>query len=206
MRSRYEYLFASAWRDGLESGRASAGTYGYTSESKRKNADRHAAEALAGLDSGIDRILSSPLSRARESAVIVADRLAYEKEKIVVEPLLTERCFGEGEGLTAAGRTEKYPDNFYPGMESYEDLIIRAHSVFEKIVTSFADAGNILVVAHGAILYAIVTAITDGEIVYGGKTVQFDQGSIHVIRYSNGGMKLAKYCEDVSSFVDIRFG
>lgn len=164
-----------------------------------------AAEVLADLDPGIELIIASPLSRAYESAEIVAGKLAYEKESIVVEPLLMERCFGAGEGLTTAERAEKYPDNIYPGMEAFADLIKRSHSVFEKIVTTYGDKQNILVVAHGAILYAILTAITDGQIVYGGATVTFDQGSIHLIRYSNGAIALAKYNKEESLFTDIRF-
>lgn len=153
----------------------------------------HAADVLAELSHDIDLIISSPLSRACESAEIVADRLAYEKENIVIEPLLMERCFGEGEGLTVDERTEKYPNDIYPGMESIEDLLKRAHSAFEKIVTSYHDHQNILMVAHGAILYAIVTAITNGQIPYGGKVAKFDPGSIHLIRYFDGAIEFTKY-------------
>ena len=160
-----------------------------------------------GLDSGFLTVaqivwknVSSPLSRARESAEIVADRLVYEKEDIVVEALLRERYFGRGEGLTIEERTKKYPNDNYPEMESLEELITRAQSVFEKIVMSFHDKNNILLVAHGAILYAILTAITDGQIPYGGKTVKFDSGSIHVIKYLDGAIELAKYGKEEAAF------
>lgn len=165
----------------------------------------HAAEILAGFGPGIDFIISSPLSRARESAEIVADRLAYAKADILVEPLLVERGFGAGEGLTAAERSEKYPDDSYPGMESFEDLLERARSAFGRIVTSFRDKQNILVAAHGAILYAVVTAVTEGKIAYGGKKVQFLPGSIHLIRYWDGSVELAKYSQEASEFININF-
>lgn len=150
----------------------------------------HAAEILADLHPGIDLIVSSPLSRAYESAEIVADRLTYEKADIVIEPLLIERCFGAGEGLTIGERCEKYPNDIYPGMESLEDMLQRARFVFEKIVTTYEDKQNVLLVAHGAILYAIVTAITNGQIAYGGKAVKFDSGSIHLIKYLDGTAEL----------------
>lgn len=165
----------------------------------------HAAETLADLCVDIDLIISSPLARAYESAIIVAEKLVYEKENIVIEPLLIERCFGSGEGLTIAERKEKYPDDIYPEMESFKDLIERAYSVFEKIVKSYRDSENILVVAHGAILYAILTAITDGKIAYGGKMVKFEQAGIHRIKYVDGTIELAKYDKDSSMFTDIRF-
>lgn len=164
----------------------------------------HAAEILTGLNTGIDLIISSPLSRAYESAEIVAEKLAYKKENIVVEPMLIERSFGAGEGLTIKERTEKYVDDLYPEMELLEDLLKRAHSVFEKII-KFADKQNTLVAAHGAILYAIVTTVTNGQIAYGSKVVKFDPGSIHLIRYWDGKIKLSKYCEAKERFADIEF-
>ena len=160
----------------------------------------HAAQILADLYPDIDLVISSPLSRARESAEIVSDRLAYERTDIIVEPLLVERCFGEGEGLTIAERKEKYPDDIYPGLESLNDLLKRARSVFERIVLSFADKENILVAAHGAILYAMVTAITDGQIAYGGEKVKFEPGSLHLIRYINGTIEVAEYSKEKSAF------
>ena len=160
----------------------------------------HAAQILADLYPDIDLVITSPLTRARESAEIVSDKLAYERTDIIVEPLLIERCCGEGEGLTIAERKEKYPDDIYPGMESLNALLERAHSAFERIIVSFADKENILVAAHGAILYAMVTAITDGQIVYGGEKVKFEPGSLHLIRYINGTIEVVEYSEEKSAF------
>ena len=164
----------------------------------------HAAQILADLYPDIDLVISSPLSRARESAEIVSDRLAYKRSDIIVEPLLIERCFGAGEGLTITERGEKYPDDNYPGMESLNDLLKRARSAFERIIVSFADKENILVAAHGAILYAMVTAITNGQIAYGGEKVKFESGSLHLIRCLNGTIEVAEYSEEKSAFVETR--
>lgn len=51
-------------------------------------------------------------------------------------------------------------------------------------------------VLQGAILYAIVTAVTDGRIAYGGKLVRFDQGSIYRIRYLDGDVEIAGYSKE----------
>ncbi len=56
---------------------------------------RHAAGILAGL--GITRIVASPLSRALETAQIVAARIGLEP---VIDARLTERNFGRFEGMT----------------------------------------------------------------------------------------------------------
>ena len=164
---------------------------------------RHVAQVLAGLPEQVDVIVSSPLRRARESAEIVAGRLAYPKENIVVEPLLIERCFGEGEGLTVSERNEKYPDGILPGKEPLEDLLSRAWAVFEKVVTTYHDKENMILAGHGSILYAVVTAVTDGRIDYGGKKVTFDQGSIYRIRYTEDVLQLARYSEEESGFKEV---
>ena len=153
---------------------------------------RHSAEMLANLSPGIDLIFSSPLARALESAEIVADRLEYNRADIIVEPLLTERCFGAGEGLEAAARNQKYPDDIFPGMEPLEDLFKRAHAAFDQIIISSGNKQNILLTAHGAILYAIITAITAGQIAYGGTMFTFDPGSIHRLKYLNGSVEVSR--------------
>ena len=161
------------------------------------------AEKLSDSHIGIDLILSSPLIRAKESAEIVAARFLYEKEKILIEPRLIERAFGLGEGLTSAERKEKYPDFDYPEMEPFSDLMQRAKSVFYKIVDSYKNSKNILVVAHGAILYAIITAITDGKIEYFGEKVKLNPGSIHRIKCEEEKIEVAAYDFNRLEFVDI---
>ena len=64
---------------------------------------------------------------------------------------------------------------------------------------------NILLVAHGAILYAILTAITEGRIAYGGKMVQLTPGSIHLIQYGEGKIALQKYSKEESVLKQIDF-
>lgn len=164
---------------------------------------RDAANVLAGAGVRLDMILSSPLSRARESAEIVADRLAYRRENIVVEEMLIERGFGAGEGLTAQERLRKYPDNNYPAMESQKDLVERARLAFEKIVTTYAAAENILLVAHGAILSAVLAAVTDEQTIYGGRAAAVTQGSIYRIRYADGMAGVAKYDGEKADFLEV---
>ena len=68
-----------------------------------ENGIRQIQELAARLrDRGIsfDRIVSSPLRRAAQSAEIVASQTGYCIEAIVLEPLLKERDFGAAEGVT----------------------------------------------------------------------------------------------------------
>ena len=171
-----------------------------------------AAEVLADLPFDMDSIYSSPLIRAYESAEIAADRLLYNKKKIIVEPMLIERCFGEAEGLTAAEREARFPNYqyadtgyYFPGIESYKDLLKRARTVFEKIVDSCKEDENILIVSHGALLFAMIATLTDEKISFFGNAVKLDSASLHLITYLNGGITLEEYNADESRFVQINF-
>lgn len=158
---------------------------------------------LTRILSELEVVISSPLVRAYESAEIVAEQLSYEKDNIILEPMLLERSFGMGEGLIYTELTEKFPDGNYPEAESVEALIERAGEAFEKIVTSYQNKKQILIVAHGAILYAMLTAISNGKIPYGGNMTKINEGSIHRILFENGIMGIAKYCKDEDKFVEI---
>lgn len=169
-----------------------------------------AAESLAGVCPDMDVILCSPLSRARESAEIVAEQLHYPKDRIMVEPLLIERSFGEAEGLTVAEREQKYPNYHYsdircvfPKMESYEELMGRAGSVLRKITDTYKDKENIFAVSHGALLAAVITAVTDRRISYFSDAISLDSGSLFRVRYTDQVIELARYSVEESVFTGI---
>lgn len=171
-----------------------------------------AAEVLANLPLDIDFIYSSPLIRAYESAEIAADRLSYDKKKIIVEPMLIERCFGEAEGLSATEREVRFPSYqyadtgyYFPGIELYKDLLKRARTVFEKIVDSCKEDENILIVSHGALLFAIIAALTDEKISFFGNAVKLDSASLHLIKYTEGEIRLEEYNVSKAAFIEINF-
>lgn len=164
---------------------------------------RRAADILAGLDTGIDRIFSSPLGRARESAAIVAERLCYPKEEIVTEKLLIERCFGAGEGLTAEQGKERFPDGLFPDMETSEEIAARARAMFLKIAGVCEDRENILLVAHGAIFHALMSALVDGRFAWIGREIIRDQGNVYRIRYGADRTAFGRYDREKKGFAEL---
>ncbi|MBP5601878.1 MAG: histidine phosphatase family protein [Treponema sp.] len=144
---------------------------------------RDAAFALGKRLAGIhfDAVYSSPLSRAYETACIVAEtsgalRQAQEPRDMcslndpVKEPLLTELSFGEFEGLPFdqwmnTDEPRKYffkePGRYVPpkGGETFESGIERTgkfvHTVLEPLYEKNPGA-RIMIVAHGAILAALM--------------------------------------------------
>ena len=108
---------------------------------------RDAVATLEGVDWEV--IVSSPLSRARETAAIIAAGLQIELGPAYDE--LIERAYGEGEGATAEVIAERWPDHQYPGLESLDSVVARGVAALERIDAEFGDR-NTLIVCHGTII------------------------------------------------------
>lgn len=94
---------------------------------------------------GIDYILCSPLSRAHDTAKIIAKEIGYKEHDIDVNSLVVERHFGSLEGQLWQ------PDLNMDGMsdiETFDSLLERAHLTLNHLKTVEADV--VLVVSHGS--------------------------------------------------------
>lgn len=109
-----------------------------------------------------DRILASPLSRARDSARIVAGAVGYPFDRILIEPDLIERCFGVAEGTTPQERGETRFGQMYPGMETMDALCGRALGVVERCLMQ-EELHTVLLVSHGMLLKALMMAVLKGN-------------------------------------------
>lgn len=161
------------------------------------------AGKLADLCISMDAIVTSPLKRAKESAMIAARVLGFPQEKIVVEELLIERGFGEGEGMALDEMKARYPRQNCPGMESKEELVRRAGLALQTITEKFADARRILLAAHGAILFALLEAASQEAIPYQGQAACLKQGSIYRIRHEKDQNTFAVYREETGAFAEM---
>lgn len=141
---------------------------------------REAADNLTTLQIHIDRILSSPLGRAMETARHIASHIDYPENAILADPLFTERSFGAGEGLTYEEAMARYPDNTYPGMESLEELTQRACCAINRCMHLYSDE-TVLVTSHGAMIKAVLCALTRGKIGYFDEDIWIENGSFCVL-------------------------
>jgi probable phosphoglycerate mutase len=94
-----------------------------------------------------DVVVSSPLERAIQTAVIVT---GVERREVQIEPLCIERFFGAMEGLTRPQVQERFPQILYlqidhigyslnpPGGESFEALRRRTESFLQKVLGQHA--------------------------------------------------------------------
>ncbi|MDR0648397.1 MAG: histidine phosphatase family protein [Synergistaceae bacterium] len=125
-------------------------------------------KALAAIP--MERIISSDLSRAVETATIVS---GLQKKKLCAveqDPSLREIDMGEWDGLTKDEIAEGYVDIFRergkdvesvapPGGESMGHLQGRGIAAFERITEESKELRNVLIAAHGAIMWSIVSGL-----------------------------------------------
>ncbi|MBW8796394.1 MAG: bifunctional RNase H/acid phosphatase [Streptomyces sp.] len=115
---------------------------------------RRVAEALARRGT-IEAILASPLTRTRQTAAAVADRLGLD---VTIEEGIKETDFGAWEGLTFGEVRERYPDDLttwladpsaHPtgGGESFAETAARIAATRDKLIAAYAGR-TVLLVTH----------------------------------------------------------
>lgn len=108
-----------------------------------------------------DLILSSPLSRARDTAVMVGEAVGIPG--VSIEELLLERSFGEAEGLSHEEWKTKYNDtNHVPGGETVEQLEARALILLQRLLDHH-EGKRVLTVSHGALIRTLLRLVSAGE-------------------------------------------
>jgi broad specificity phosphatase PhoE len=126
---------------------------------------RQQAHVLADLVASqeIDAVYTSPLSRARETAEIVAARTRLEP---VALPELREVDTGSWSGLSRADVEARFPEGFtrwrsggsgWEDGESYEEMAERVIGALRTIAEDHPD-GRVLVISHGGPIRAIHAA------------------------------------------------
>lgn len=122
---------------------------------------RAQAAALAPKMPKVDRVLCSPLSRARETAEILTKGTGLE---IKIEPRLIEQNFGSFEGMDrgtpAFLAAKKEPACHFPGGESSFQTAARVYSLLDELKAE-GSSETVLLVCHGAVMRIIETYFRD---------------------------------------------
>nr|WP_318740474.1 histidine phosphatase family protein [uncultured Treponema sp.] len=121
-----------------------------------------------------DRIYSSPLKRAVETAVLMTEK---SESEIIKDDRLIEFCFGKAEGKTPDERNEDpelkdfhlffdEPEKYVAleGAEPFESVLKRTAAFWEDEIKPLEKTGiqNILVVTHGGTMQSLLLHI-DGR-------------------------------------------
>jgi len=143
-----------------------------------------------------DVIVSSPLSRALETANIIASCIGLPEPTPV--PDIVERNYGEAEGMTGPELEAFYPgDTPVPGRETREAVKVRVLAAIHSIAA--ANKGkNVIIVAHGGVIRAVLQSTT-GQAFLGERITN---GSVHSFHHSDDGLQLVQFNDPLELLTD----
>ena len=146
-----------------------------------------AAQAIRAED--WDVVLTSPLSRARQTAEIIASQHGYNE--IIEQELLIERSFGEAEGLSHEQWRAKYSNlDVIPGGESRTQLAERSMLLLETISQELAGK-RVLAISHGALIRALIAIASNNELPRDGE--RLGNASLNVVKHIDNSWQVVNY-------------
>lgn len=131
--------------------------HGITDIELNETGRKQAIEAKDKINNDYDVIVCSPLTRARQTAEIVNEKLGSE---IIENDLLKERDFGNLEGLTWEEYETKHPEEASKNNPDFQENLEKGESIkdVERRVQEFVDwlkstsYKNVLIVTHAGII------------------------------------------------------
>ncbi|MCU1542335.1 MAG: histidine phosphatase family protein [Microbacteriaceae bacterium] len=138
-----------------------------------------------------DGVYASPLSRAFETAEIIAARLGLPAPSPA--PDLVERNYGEAEGMTGDDIDARFTGPI-PGRETRDEVAARAIPAIIALAESHPGE-SIVIVSHGGVIRTVLgevapesDPITTGPI---------RNGSIHSFRHTDGTLDLIAFDDPI---------
>lgn len=136
-----------------------------------------------------DVILTSPLTRAKQSAEIIARRNGFSK--IIEQELLIERSFGEAEGLSHQQWRAKYSNlDEIPGGESRTQVVERSFLLLETISKELAGK-RVLAISHGALIRSLISIASNDELPRDGE--RLGNASLNVVKHTENSWQVVNY-------------
>ncbi len=141
-------------------------------------------------------IVTSDLSRAAETASIIAEAWSARQPKQY--PSLRERVYGEAEGSTIEDFAQRWGDWYtaeVPGAETRDQVRDRAllalAEVEQEARAEHPHLDRLFVVAHGALIRAIIDHASDGALPPAGE--RLPNASDHTVLVGPDGLTLIEY-------------
>ncbi len=185
-------------RHGETVGQSSIRLYGATDVALSAEGEAQmaaSARALAG--QRFDRVLTSPLIRARRSAEVLLEQVEHPAIAIEAVEAFREVDFGRWEGWTWAEVRERDPDEHrrwselgasfrYPEGELRQGFVERVQAGVPVIEQAFAQGcERVLVVVHKGVIKAIAAQLLGRPVVV--DEVELALGSVHRFVRTPGG-------------------
>jgi uncharacterized phosphatase len=137
-----------------------------------------------------DGIFSSPLSRALETATIIAAETRLGEVEVI--PDLAERNYGDAEGLNYQEIEVKFPgDTVVPGRETHESVGERAVAVLMALARGH-QGQSLIVVSHGGLIRSVLNVVDPGA-----KHGSITNGSVHSFELVDGALELIEFDDPI---------
>ena len=144
-------------------------------------------------------IFASPLSRAMETAEIIADMVGLPAPLPV--PAIVERNYGAAEGCTDEEIDALYPaDVNVPGREPREAVARRVVPALVRLAEEH-HGESIIVVAHGGVIATVLAAVAP-EQPFG----RIRNGSVHSFRHDEGTLTLIDFDDPIEEQSELQGG
>ncbi|MGE6627574.1 histidine phosphatase family protein [Bacillus pumilus] len=134
-----------------------------------------------------DVVISSPLTRAKETAHLI---LKHIDAPLVIMDDFIERDYGDAEGMSFEERQKLFPDKQYPNMEPLETIQERMVEGIEKVRAAYPNQ-QVLIVAHGAAIHALLTTIADEHL--GLENTRLVNACLNYVEWKDGKWKVLDY-------------
>ncbi|OJT53794.1 histidine phosphatase family protein [Bacillus altitudinis] len=138
-------------------------------------------------DAHWDVVISSPLSRSKETAHLI---LQHVHAPLVIMDDFIERDYGDAEGMSFEERQKLFPNKQYPNMEPLSALQDRMLEGIEKVRATYPDQ-RVLIVAHGAAIHALLTSLADEHL--GIKDTRLENACLNYVEWTDGEWKVNDY-------------
>jgi uncharacterized phosphatase len=137
-----------------------------------------------------DGIYASPLSRAVETANIIAGAIGLGRPHTI--SAIVERNYGEAEGLNWEQIEREFPgDTPVPGRETHAEVAERVLPALVSLAVS-RPGESLIVVTHGGVIRSVVGAVAPDD-TYGAIT----NGSIHSFELVDGSLELVAFDDPI---------
>jgi len=137
-----------------------------------------------------DAVYASPLSRARETAAIIGERVGITE--VGTRDALMERDYGAAEGLDFDELAARYPEGVHAeGQESREDVGHRVGSALVELADSHPGE-SLIVVSHGGAIRAVLQLADPGT-----QHPRITNASVHSFRVQDGTLQLIAFDDPI---------
>lgn len=138
-------------------------------------------------------VVTSPLSRAAETAAIIARELGLPAP--IVLDALSERNYGDAEGLTGDELSVRFPaDAPVTGRESRSDVAARAIPALLSLAEKHPGE-SLIVVSHGGVIRTVLNEV--GPVDSPHHVSMITNGSVHSFQYVDAGLVLLAFDDPI---------